>query len=230
MALRGYIPKYKKRTYLGPAADKKKRIQEKHSASLKAASTLEQMAKPQKKVRISETATIGFLDHSYEKIRTREVAISELKQFPLTAKLLRVGRLKYNCSIHDYFIKGAKPIRKSPRKISKIHLTELALYTFLKRFHIARNKINPSLDLHHVRGKLKTLRIDIRFWKFLTRDEHNFVQNNPNKARNYGWLCEPGEWNNAPDDEVTRQLTDIMHLARTSIKEAKQRLVKLFYP
>jgi hypothetical protein len=50
------------------------------------------------------------------------------------------------------------------------------------------------LDVHHVRGRAGTLLCDQRYWKLVCSCCHRWIHDNPEQARNGGWLAERGEW------------------------------------
>jgi hypothetical protein len=49
-------------------------------------------------------------------------------------------------------------------------------------------------EVHHLRGRLKTLLRDQRGWMAVSREGHEWIHNNIHKARLMGWLCEKGAW------------------------------------
>ena len=50
-------------------------------------------------------------------------------------------------------------------------------------------------EVHHKRGRLGALLLDQRHWLGVSRLGHRFIHSNPQIARQYGWLCDKGEWN-----------------------------------
>lgn len=55
-----------------------------------------------------------------------------------------------------------------------------------------------SSEVHHMRGRLGPLLLDQRFWVPVCRKAHAWIDANRKKARQYGWLCQKGEWNSMP--------------------------------
>ena len=53
-------------------------------------------------------------------------------------------------------------------------------------------------EVHHLRGRAGSLLCDERFWIALSKQGHRWVHENPEKARNMGFLCAKGEWNTPP--------------------------------
>jgi len=53
-------------------------------------------------------------------------------------------------------------------------------------------------EVHHMRGRAGSLLCDERFWIALSKQGHRWVHENPEKARNMGFLCAKGEWNTPP--------------------------------
>ena len=129
-----------------------------------------------------------------------------------------------------------KSVTKRLRIVSKKKSCELRLYSFLKGCFAAARGMSPgrsngksaSFDIHHSRGRISTLLLDVRYWRIVSREEHNWIQANPQAAREAGLLCQPGEWNRPPDDEITRELRQIMQCARNGrFAEAKENLAHL---
>lgn len=56
-------------------------------------------------------------------------------------------------------------------------------------------KVNPTEDCHHKRGKLGKLLMDERHWIPMCRMHHDWIRDNPNLARALGLLAQPGQWN-----------------------------------
>lgn len=126
-----------------------------------------------------------------------------------------------------------KRLRKRSKKMSRI----LLLYNFLRDIFLARNpmccaplssKPVRSDEVHHLRGRLGTLLLDVRYWKAVSRARHEWIGRNVSLARSMGLLCQRGEWNNAPYDEITSELKAIILCAKLGqIAEAKRRLLSL---
>lgn len=60
-------------------------------------------------------------------------------------------------------------------------------------------RANPTVtEVHHTRGRAGSLLRDQRWWLAVSRCGHNFVHENIELAREYGWICPKGEWNRRP--------------------------------
>lgn len=68
----------------------------------------------------------------------------------------------------------------------------------------------PATEVHHIRGRLGTLLLDKRFWLAVNRKTHDWIRDNPEKARYLGFLCQRGEWHVAPKDSVTEEIRQRM--------------------
>ena len=55
--------------------------------------------------------------------------------------------------------------------------------------------------VHHSRGRLGSLKEDIRHWIPLCLRCHDWVHNNIGMAREDGYICEKGLWN-TPDNDL----------------------------
>lgn len=69
---------------------------------------------------------------------------------------------------------------------------------------------HTATEIHHSRGRAGTLLLDERFWKGTCASAHDFIHSNPALAREYGLICKHGDWNNAPKDEETARLKQLM--------------------
>ncbi len=61
-----------------------------------------------------------------------------------------------------------------------------------------------KVDCHHTRGRAGALLRDQRFWVPLCRRHHNWVAENPARARDIGLLCQAGLWNTPERNDQTR--------------------------
>lgn len=46
----------------------------------------------------------------------------------------------------------------------------------------------PATDIHHIRGRRDAMLLDERYWLAVSREGHDAIHQNPNKAREMGWL------------------------------------------
>jgi len=92
----------------------------------------------------------------------------------------------------------------------------MAYYRMLRSFFLATHPrcelytAHRSEHVHHARGRVGTLLLDMRFWKALCPSAHDFVSEKPTVAKSYGLLCQKGQWNTAPNDEETKRLKALM--------------------
>ena len=54
---------------------------------------------------------------------------------------------------------------------------------------------NKLTEIHHCRGRAKSLLRDKRFWMPVSRAGHRWLHANIAEARAHGWICEAGQWN-----------------------------------
>jgi hypothetical protein len=71
-------------------------------------------------------------------------------------------------------------------------------------------RVIPATHTHHIRGRLKTLKFDTRFFCHTTFENNLWPHQNPEKAQALGLIAGPGEWNVAPDDAETAQIKQFM--------------------
>jgi hypothetical protein len=82
------------------------------------------------------------------------------------------------------------------RRVSAKRQEESRLYTIAKRFMLHRHPIcegkmhcfNPSVDVHHVKGRAGRNYLDVTTWKMVCRSCHTEIHNNPRWAREQGLL------------------------------------------
>ena len=60
---------------------------------------------------------------------------------------------------------------------------------------------NPSVDNHHLRGRLGTLLCDTRFFLAVCRGCHDKIRMRTEDAVKHGYLPPKGEWNTLPKNE-----------------------------
>lgn len=89
-----------------------------------------------------------------------------------------------------------KPIKSSAHRIKIVSgkkLIELKEYRVVRDGYLSANKIcehpeckNLSEDLHHAKGRVGSLLIDVRYFKALCRRCHRWVEDNPEEAKALG--------------------------------------------
>lgn len=129
-------------------------------------------------------------------------------------------------------VTGKKP-SKPLRQFSNRRLRVTRLYLFVRGFFLVRHpkcagdSKKSATEVHHFQGKVGTLYLDWRFWLAVSRDTHNWIGDNIEAAQERGLLAPKGFWNNAPADERTRQLKEIIQCAQTDYPEARRMLIVL---
>jgi len=116
-------------------------------------------------------------------------------------------------------IKRTKPIRRiSPNKAKSDRLYRTISKEFLARpensfcrvhFALTGQKIQATC-IHHVRGRLGTLKFDTRWFCPTSFSNSLWPHANIEKARELGLIALNGEWHNAPDDEETAKIRAMM--------------------
>jgi hypothetical protein len=87
------------------------------------------------------------------------------------------------------------------RKVSKKREILNAEYKIARLEFLAENKkcaVYPNLDsteIHHKKGRIGKLLIDKRYFLAVSRLGHIFIENNPNIAREKGWILNRFEKN-----------------------------------
>lgn len=165
----------------------------------------------------SDAGTIPEKKESVRRNVTSEIPHRTLRGYSYSNSysMQRINRLK----------KSQKKF-KTLRNVSKKKRKELLLYSFTKKMFL---KNRHGMDIHHTRGRISSLLLDVRFWLALDRQKHNWIGENPKAARQSGLICQPGEWNNPPNDETTHRLKEIMATAEHSPKRAKLEIEQLFF-
>ena len=95
--------------------------------------------------------------------------------------------------------------KKWPSAISKKRRDQLKVYSRKKRAFLKRHKVCqaeiPGVckkvvdDIHHSRGRIGELLNLEEFWIPVCRRCHDWINGNPDFARERGLICERGRWN-----------------------------------
>ena len=85
------------------------------------------------------------------------------------------------------------------KRISDRRREQLKAYMAVRAEYMAANPMccncgKRASDIHHRRGKIGGLLTDTRFFSSVCRKCHDFIHDNPAKARELGLLCEYGKW------------------------------------
>ncbi len=78
-----------------------------------------------------------------------------------------------------------------------VALVKVAFPDLRKYGHRPCNRLN---EVHHSRGRLGPLLMDMRFWIPLSKFGHRWCHEHPAWARANGFLCAEGKWNTVPED------------------------------
>lgn len=106
-----------------------------------------------------------------------------------------------------------KPVSDKKRKSDRLYLKlsrewlkdtidEVALMRDLPRC--------VATCVHHIRGRLGTLKFDKRFWCPTTMENGLWPHRNIAEARKLGLLAQAGDWNRAPQDAETARIREWM--------------------
>lgn len=117
--------------------------------------------------------------------------------------------------------------RKRIRHKSKRKVRIDKLYMIVRNAFLVLNPIDVyvydgsshATEIHHRQGRGGTLYLDWRLFAPVSRKTHNWIGMNIEEARRKGMICAHGLWNQAPADEITKELESIM--AETSFSKAK---------
>lgn len=102
--------------------------------------------------------------------------------------------------------------RKAIRQQSTAREAEMSAYNGQRMIFLARypvcvacltRDINPapSAQIHHLRGRVKKLLRDERFWLAVCASCHDWIHTNPRDARELGLLSSATEFNRMPPPE-----------------------------
>ncbi len=87
------------------------------------------------------------------------------------------------------------PLKRTPlRRVSIKRKAQLEQYAKARLVFLAAHPEcevfpwSPSVDVHHVRGRIGAMLLDERYWMAVSRKAHDLIHENPNKARAKGWL------------------------------------------
>jgi ribosomal protein S27AE len=84
--------------------------------------------------------------------------------------------------------------------MSKVRYARMQEYrkkrdVFLKKNPLCARCGKKSIDLHHSKGRIGRLLCADEHWFAVCRTCHNWIGDNPNQAREEGFLCQLGQWN-----------------------------------
>lgn len=98
--------------------------------------------------------------------------------------------------------KEARLFVKAARKAG-LHCPVVASISELRDGRRYGHQISARLnEVHHIFGRLGDLLRWQAGWVALSKAGHRWVHSNPAKARELGFLCQPGEWNRKPSELV----------------------------
>ena len=81
-----------------------------------------------------------------------------------------------------------KPILKVSKKRQLDNKTYKALRAkFLKENPICPILFTPTTDIHHKKGRIGSLFLDVKYWVALSRKGHKFVEEHPEWAKFHGY-------------------------------------------
>jgi len=98
-------------------------------------------------------------------------------------------------------MKQRKPI---PRMSAK-RREEMKVYSRLRKEFLSDNPkcaVYPSrkaTDVHHTRGRAGRLYLCVDYWLPVSREAHHKINENPQWARDNGFLCAKGDWGKQPE-------------------------------
>jgi hypothetical protein len=103
-------------------------------------------------------------------------------------------------------MKRTKPLRRTPlkrcarsiRRVSKKRAKDMKTYALLREAFLKANpvcrvslfnlgEVVPATEVHHVKGWGKHY-LDVDSWMAVSRQGHEWIHNNPSKARKFGYL------------------------------------------
>jgi hypothetical protein len=111
----------------------------------------------------------------------------------------RIYGLGVSCECYPSWLYGSKEgkDKNSKSKInnrSKKRQAQELVYSKLRKVYLNRpeNKICPikgvpTTEVHHKKGRIGTLLIEIEFWVALSREGHDYVEDNPVWAKENGY-------------------------------------------
>lgn len=87
--------------------------------------------------------------------------------------------------------KKTKPIpTKSEKRIKEERIYHAKRIEFLSRKENQKCPVFPHLnttDVHHMKGRVGSLYLDVRFWLAVSREGHKWIEEHPKEAKKKGW-------------------------------------------
>jgi hypothetical protein len=116
-------------------------------------------------------------------------------------------------------IARTKPIRRiSTNKAKSDRIYMIVAKEFLSKpensfcrvhFALTGQKVQATC-IHHIRGRLGTLKFDTRFFCPVAFRNSLWPHQNIDRARELGLIALAGEWHAAPDDDETKRIRAMM--------------------
>lgn len=75
---------------------------------------------------------------------------------------------------------------------------------------LRRLETKKATETHHIRGRHRTLRFDVRFFSPTCHGCGRWVHDHPDEARALGLLAARGDWHREPGDAETRRIEEWM--------------------
>lgn len=111
----------------------------------------------------------------------------------LIAKRCEIHYWKHRKKINTEKTKS-KPIKKAIPKISKKKQIENLKYQVLRTEFLGKkeNEICPitnkkTTEIHHKKGRVGSLFLDVRYWLAVSREGHRMIEENPEWAKKEGY-------------------------------------------
>ena len=142
----------------------------------------------------------------------RAAAVSRRRTDALAAEATRTARAKLRAKWAQKRRKAAEKPRQRVRPRSAAEQARMDAYRPVRDKFLAEHPrcevvwfgqpcCNPSVDNHHLRGRLGTLLCDTRFFLAVCRGCHDKIRMRTEDAVKHGYLPPKGEWNTLPKDE-----------------------------
>ena len=118
------------------------------------------------------------------KLKICKVCKTEFKQYTSLTKCKCLGSVAKPKVTKKYVI----PKVSEKRKIENLKYSVLRIeFLGKKENQVCPITKQPTTDIHHKRGRVGNLFLDIRYWIALSREGHKFVEENPEWSKKNGY-------------------------------------------
>lgn len=129
---------------------------------------------------------------AYDRVKRENKPLKATRKRILPVSKRQAGRMAYYRIRAKVFVEAAQAAGKvCPVWAEVLHQSGWTMQNYINSL--------PT-EVHHTRGRMGPLLLDERFWIAVSADGHNWIHSHPAAARERGWICGHGKWNQVPKE------------------------------